>query len=59
MDEIAIRVPSRRSIMAGMNARKVRNTPSRSMAIVSRQSASVISCSGAVGQAMPALAMTV
>src|SRR5690349_23126714 len=44
--------------MAGMNARKVRNTPSRSVAIVSRQSASEISCSGAVGPAIPALATT-
>ena len=59
MEEIATRLPSRRPIMAGINARNVRNTPSRSVAIVSRQSASVISCSGAVGPAIPALATTV
>ena len=58
IDEIAIRLPSRRSIMAGMKARKVRNTPSRSVATVSRQSARDISCSGAVGPAIPALATT-
>jgi hypothetical protein len=58
MDEIAIRLPPRRSIIPGMNARNVRNTPSRSVATVSRQSASVISCSGCVGPATPALATT-
>ena len=33
IEEIAIRLPPRRSTMAGMNARKVRNTPSGSVAI--------------------------
>src|SRR6201989_2613022 len=41
-----------------MKARKVRNTPSRSVATVSRQSARDISCSGVVGPAIPALATT-
>src|SRR2546430_1618330 len=58
MEEIAIRLPPRRPIMAGMNARNVRKTPSRSVATVSRQSSSVISCSGCVGPATPALATT-